>query len=592
MFVIPLDTERTWYRYHHLFADLLKQRLHLREKTVIIGLHNKASEWFNNNSMLLLAIEHAIVTENFEKSIQLLGEIVETMWKNGQHTAIIRYGDLLPDELVKKNADFCLYYAWILIIAGQIQKAEPFLVSAEIITMQIINDKNSSKEDVQYNKKMLGKISVAFAYMNSLLARSEKIFDYSKTAMENLPEDDLLWFSWGWYSIGIAHSVRENFKESIDAYEKALEYGKKSGNIYLISTIAINLVYIESRMGLYTSAYKKCTDLLTFMKESSYMQIAQSESTFAGLYSSMAGIEYMRTDFDDALENIKTAYSLCKNESNNSFKVVVLTVYSSILSGRGDPAGALKMLNDAEDIIKQNKISPAVVSMFIALKGNLLIELNQLDNANNFFKENGLRLDKEIYYLDEYGYCPYALLLIIEMKFREAEILLSKLLKMAQAANRIERIIDIKIIYAILYKASGDKGKSLVNLIEALEYASTDNILMAFIEYLDRIRDLLNEIYKIQATTNTKIPKKLIDKLKLAIEKREKLKKISLEADLSARELDALKLIAEDLTNQEIADKLFISLNTVKTHAKNIFLKLEVDSRIQAVTKAKELGII
>ena len=92
------------------------------------------------------------------------------MWKNGQHAAIMKYGDLLPDELIKKNADFCLYYAWILIIAGQIQKAEPFLVSAEKITRQIINDKNSSKEDVQYNKKLSGKISVAFAYLYSLMA--------------------------------------------------------------------------------------------------------------------------------------------------------------------------------------------------------------------------------------------------------------------------------------------------------------------------------------------------------------------------------------------------------------------------------------
>lgn len=592
MFIIPLDSGRNWYRYHHLFAALLKQRLHLRGKAAVNDLHNKAIEWFKNNSMPTNAIEHAIETGNFEKGIQLLGEIVETLWEKGQHTAIMKYGDLLPEELIKKNADFCLYYSWILIIAGQIQKAEPLLVNAEIITNKIINDNNSLKEDVRYNKKLSGKISVAFAYLYSIKADAEKTFNYGKAAMENLSEDDPLWFSWGWYSIGIAHSVRENFRGSIDAYEKALEYGKKSGNIYLISTIAIYLVYIESRMGLYTSAYKKCSDLLTFMKENSYMQIAKSESTFAGLYSSMAGIESMRTDFDDALENIKTAHSLCKNESNNSFKVVVLTVYSSTLSGRGDTAGALKMLSDAEAIIKQNKISPAVVSMFIAVKGSLLIELNQFDKASIFFKENGLRLDKDISYSDEHGYCAYALLLIIEMKFWEAEILLSKLLKMAQAENRIERIIDLKIVYAILYKSSGDTGKALINLIEALEYASIDNILLGFIDNLDRIHDLLKEIFKIQATTKTKIPKKLIDKLKLAIEKREKFKKKNLEYRLSERELDALKLIAEDLTNQEIAGKLFISLNTVKSHVKNIILKLGVDSRIHAVTKAKELGII
>lgn len=592
MFVIPLDTERNWYRYHHLFAELLKQRLNLREKATIIELHNKASEWFYNNSMPLFAIEHAIVTENFEKSMLFLGEIVETMWKNGQHAAIMKYGDLLPDEIIKKNADFCLYYAWILIIAGQIQKAEPFLVSAEIFTNNIINDKNSSKEDVQYNKKLSGKISVAFAYLYSITADSERTFSYGKAAMENLSEDDPLWFSWGWYSIGMAEMYRENFKECIIAFEKALEYGKKSGNIYLITTIANRLSTLEARMGLYTSSYKKCSDLITFMKESGYSQITKSECTYAGVYSSMAGIESMRTDFDDALENIKTAYNLCKNESNITIKVHVLMVYSLALLGRGDLAGVKKMINEADNILKQNIVLPTTMSIYISMKGFMLIEQNELEKANHFFKENELEYDKKIPYSHEHAYIDYARLLILEMKFSEAEIILSKLLKMAQAANRIERIIETKIIYAILNKATGNKEKAIKYLIEALEDAACENILMSFVLFHSNISDLLKEVYKIQATTTTKIPKKLIDKLKLALEKREKFMKNNLGSVLSDRELDTLKLIAEDLSNQEIADKLFVSINTVKTHVKNILLKLDVEKRTQAISKAKEMGII
>ena len=592
MFVIPLDTERTWYRYHHLFAELLKQRLHLRDKAAITGLHNKAIEWFNNNSMPLLAVEHSIETENFEKSLQLLGEIVETLWEKGQHAAILKYGDLLPDELIKKNAIFSLYYAWILIIAGQIQKAEPFLVSAEKITRQIINDKNSSKEDVQYNKKLLGKISVAFAYLYSIIKDSEKTFHYSKAAMENLSEDDPLWYSWGWYSIGIAEMYRENFKECINAFENALEYGKKSGNVYLISTIASRLSPIEARMGLYSSSYKRCSDLITFMKESGYSQITKSESTYAGVYSMMSGIESMRTDFDDALENIKIAYNLCKNESNNTIKVHVLMVYALALYGRGDIAGVKKMINEADNILKQNIVFPTTMSIYISMKGFMLIEQNELEKASHFFKENELEYDKKIPYSYEHGYTDFARLLIIEMRFREAEIILSKLLKMAQTANRIERIIETKVIYAILNKATGDKEKAIKNLIEALEDAACENILMSFVLFHSGISDLLKEVYKIQATTKTKIPKGLIDKLKLAIERREKFLKTNSESVLSDRELDALKLIAGNLSNQEVADRLFVSLNTVKTHIKNIFLKLAVDSRIQAVAKAKELGML
>jgi LuxR family transcriptional regulator, maltose regulon positive regulatory protein len=592
MFLIPLDTERTWFRYHHLFSELLRLRLRLRDKADIIELHNKAGEWLYTNSMPLLAVEHALKTENFEKSIQILGEKAETLWQNGHFAAIVKYGDLLPDEIIKSNTDFCLYYAWILIMAGQIQKAEPFLVSAQINTMKIVKDKNSSKEAVLQSKIQYGKISVAFVYLYSITADPKKASIYCKSALENLSDDDPLWFSWAWYSIGIAETVSEHFNESINAYEKGLAYGKKSGNIYLISTIVYNLAALEVRMGRYTSAYKRCTDLITLMKESGYLQISKLESTYAGLYSLMAGIETMRTDFEEALANIKTAYSLSKENPNNSYKVIMLSVYWLISFGRRDNAEIAKLKNEIEDIIRQNTISPSARSIYIAMNGHLLIEQHEFGKASNFFIENGLRPERKISYLEDRGYFAFVLLLILELKFTEAEKILTELETMAQASNSIEALIEVKIEFAILHKATGNREKAIKTLTESLEYAADENILMYFIRYHDKIHDLLTEIFNIQAVTKTNIPKKLIDKLKHAIEKRDKVIQMSFEAGLSARELDALKLVAEDLTNQEIADKLFISLQTVKTHVKNILMKLDVDSRIRAVTKAKELGII
>jgi LuxR family maltose regulon positive regulatory protein len=125
-----------------------------------------------------------------------------------------------------------------------------------------------------------------------------------------------------------------------------------------------------------------------------------------------------------------------------------------------------------------------------------------------------------------------------------------------------------------------------------MEYAYPNDILMYFILYLDKIDDLLEDVYKILATSETKIPGEFINKLKLAIERKERREKIHTEDELSLREQDTLKLIAEDLSNQEIADKLFISLNTVKTHLKNIYFKLEVNNRAKAITRAKELELL
>jgi LuxR family maltose regulon positive regulatory protein len=270
----------------------------------------------------------------------------------------------------------------------------------------------------------------------------------------------------------------------------------------------------------------------------------------------------------------------------------MLLVYWLITIGRRDNAGMIKLINEIEDIIQQNTISPAAIAIYIGMKGKMLIEQHEPEKARHLFMENGMGPDKKISHLTDRSYFSFVLLLIAELKFKEAEKILSELQTMAQAASRIETLVEVKIIYAILYKETGNKEKAIKTLIESLEYAANENILMYYINYHEKIHDLLTEIFKIQATTKTNIPKELTDKLKLTIEKRDKVIKMSFEAGLSARELDVLKLIAEDLTNQEIADKLFISLQTVKTHVKMILLKLEVDSRKRAVTKAKELGII
>jgi LuxR family maltose regulon positive regulatory protein len=153
-------------------------------------------------------------------------------------------------------------------------------------------------------------------------------------------------------------------------------------------------------------------------------------------------------------------------------------------------------------------------------------------------------------------------------------------------------MIGYKISYSILYKLRGNHEKSVLNMIEAMEMAAGENLLYYFLNHRQQTMDILSEVFRLHATSKTKIPKKFVDSLKSAIDRWDNHKKPNVGIDLSTREMDTLKLIAGDLSNQEIADKLFISLNTVKTHLKNIYLKLEVDNRAKAVIKAKELGMI
>ena len=147
-------------------------------------------------------------------------------------------------------------------------------------------------------------------------------------------------------------------------------------------------------------------------------------------------------------------------------------------------------------------------------------------------------------------------------------------------------------MYAILNKITGNGAKSIEYLADSLSLAATEGIIMPFVFYYAFIREELEELHKVEAKGDRSIPRKLISNIKQAVERREKHGKIFAEAGLSARELDTLRLIAEDLSNQEIADKLFVSLNTVKTHLKSIYLKLDVDSRTKAVSRARGMGLV
>jgi LuxR family transcriptional regulator, maltose regulon positive regulatory protein len=591
MFVIPLDEQRTWYRYHHLFADLLKQRLKQKDRATLINLHNKASEWFHINAMPVFAIEHAIKAANFEKSSQLIGEIAESMWKNGQHAAILKYGDMLPDESIKTNPEFSFYYAWILIAAGKVHKAEPFLVSAEKITGERINNKNSSGEDIQFNKKLLGKIAVAFAYLNSHLEHSQKIFDYCKLAKDNLTEDDALWFSWVWFAYGIAYFSDGDLLESNQAFNKAFEYGKRSGNIYLISTIAIRMAENEQQLGHYKSAYKKCSDLLTLMNDKGYSEIARTEWTYAALYFIMGISHFMWADMDRANENIKMAYDLCKGGSDIYLNIFILMVYSIILKERGD-IDLKNKIDEMELLMKENDVPPFLTSMYIGWKIFLFIENNQIDEANYIVSEYGLDPDKKKTHANEGAYLSYARLLLAQNKLDEAELILSELYALAEDNRAIERMIELKVSNAVLSKLRGNRNKAISLLIEAMEFASGENLLYYFINEHEGIKDLLIEAVKTIAATKANIPAKFVESLLRAIERKEKCKKMDYGTDISAREIDILKQMANDLSNQGIADNLFISLNTVKTHLKNLYVKLEVDSRKKAVDKAKKLGLL
>ena len=208
--------------------------------------------------------------------------------------------------------------------------------------------------------------------------------------------------------------------------------------------------------------------------------------------------------------------------------------------------GALSKLSELEVVLKQYKISPFIISTYVGWKIYLLIESEQLDAATDFIKECGLGINEKISYQNEHAYINFARLLITQHKFDEAASMLADLYTLAYGGNRIESLVQIKILFAIMNKMIDSREEAVSNLVEAMEIATNEDLLNYFLFDIAYTADLLREVYKIQASTNTKIPLKFINRLKLAIEKKEKRRKNNAESDLSSREIDILVLIAKD----------------------------------------------
>lgn len=588
MFVFPLDNDRSWYRYHHLFADLLRQRLMLQEQTKIKQLHTRASYWYEQNNMHEQAIEHALKADDYNRAIHLLGISAEEMWKNGLHAALINYGELLPDELIKKNPEYCLYYAWILITGGKLQIAEPFLTSAEKIAKERI--KLATSQQLSIHQELLGKIAVAFAYMYSQNEQSEKSFSYCELALNNLIENNDLWLSWMWFSYGLSYFYSGKIEDSETAFNKAFDYGKKTDNIYLISTIVIRMAESEQQLGKYTLAYNRCKKLMRFITEKGYLELTKSEWTYAGIYFIMGITEFSRAQFKLAIDNIKTAYALSKGVKDIYLRVLTLMVYSYVLKELGD-SESKNRVNELEEIIRSEEVPSFLKYSSLALRVYLLIEEEQFEEANLIVNEH-ITHEPVLNFSNEVLYITKARLLIAQYKLDEAETIIDKLYPKLSSGNQVERTIELQLLKIQLHHYRGEKEQALEYLFKAMELAYPEKLVSYFIFNYNFLKDIIDEGIKIQSTTKTNIPRDYIESIKTALKKRKALKNEESTFDLSTRELDTLKLIAEDLTNQEIADKLFVSLNTVKTHLKNIFIKLEVSNRREAAAKAKEKRVV
>ena len=584
LFVIPLDDQRYWYRYHHLFADLLTQRLNIQQRDLVPELHRRASQWLAHNGFKNEAVDHALVANDNDYAAQLMEEIAEIDWDRSRESRLLHWFKKLPDEHIDANPKLCIFYARELFKSGYVDDAEKKLQAAEQL-LDSISISASNKEG------LLGRIAVIRAYISTRTGDLSGTITFSKQALKLLPQRDLNWRSVAATTLGMGY-VTGALVEQQQAFVEAMKISKAAGNIYYHIFAGSCLGSILFRRGQLKEAEYLNRQLLDLAIENGIEQTGIAGS----LYGSWGSILCEWNDFDEGIRLLNKGIELSELGRD---PVILASCQIGLLRAlmyRKDIAGALKLMDEITERAGNFALPPWITSPLSAIKVFFWLASGDLNAAVNWAQEHGLSIDDKISNLYQLEYLSLAHILIAQNRLDDADHLLQRLIETAKAGDHVYMLIEMRLCRLMIFMLKADTASATAELKSSLALAEPGRLIMIFVSKGNPVADLLEEIAAVkkrdhdpsQAGFTLSYAKKILSAFKAATPPKTE----GLMDPISERELEVLHLIAAGLSNKEIAEKLFISLNTVKTHTKNINSKLDVNSRIKAVTRAKELGLL
>ena len=603
LFIFPLDDERQWYRYHHLFAELLRRRLVQTHQQEIPTLRHRASAWHEQNGFAAEAIEHALRAEEYERTAELIKEHIDDLWGRGEHRKLSRWLDGLPEELLSNRPYISLYQARYQCSSGQLDKAEQTLRAVETVLERGTISPSTALGQIQpalttaYRRRLRGRAASTRALICSYQGDVPGIIEHGGMALEFLPREDLSWRSVTALTLGNAHGFKGDMGAAYAARLEALHNCEAVGDAYFVLVANLQVAITLREQGRLRQTIEICRQQMECANE-----IGLAESKTVGWLLAVWGETLAElNDLNGALDRAKKSFALTMSGEDLqmlgwSFMCLIRVLFTS-----GDLDQAEETIRMMENFARDSYIPPWVANQMAAWKARLWLAADKLDAASQWVEDRGLDPGEDplppqkIDFFSLFDYTVLARILLAQERLEEAGRLLRQLLKAAKAGNRTSKVIEIKILQSLTHQAGGEIDRAMITLQQALTLAQPEGFIRLFVEEGPPMGRLLTTALSREITPD------YVRRLLAAFPTAEPSQAVLLESSaidhellepLSEREIEVLQLIAEGLTNQEVATRLYLSLFTVKVHARNIFSKLNVHNRMQAVAKARALNIL
>ena len=591
LFIVPLDDQRQWYRYHHLFAEVLLAYTLEAQPGQIPRLHMRASAWYEQNHLPAEAIHHALAARDFERAAGLIEKAYPAMDTSFQSAAWLRWVRKLPDEVVRAQPVLSFDYARALMDSGEFEASKPWLQEAE----QRLE--GSAEGMVVTDEAQFRTLPVRIALAHSSYAQVqgdiEGTVKYAELALELSPEEDSYSHAMAAVTLGMAYLSRGDLDGAQRALSVWMNYCQKVGNIIFAVATGAYLAEIIATQGRLREA------------ERTYKQSIQLASTHdqvrhvtANLYLGLGLLYHEQGDQQSAAQHLRKSGELGE-QALIDWPYRWRLAQARLKEDEGDLKTALELLDEARRLYVRTSLPD--FHPIDAWKARVYLRQGRLSEALAWVRERGLSVDDDLSYLREFEHITLARVLIAQHQndplagsIHQAIALLERLLQAAETGRRMGSVIEILVVQALAFQAQGNVSQALASVERALTLAEPEGYVRIFVDEGEPMRSLIEK----QSRDQDKTFPGYVDNLLAAFarptaipqSKTNNLQSTIIEP-LSEREMEVLKLLRSELSGPEIAQQLIVSLNTLRTHTKNIFNKLGVNNRRAAVHRAEELNL-
>jgi LuxR family maltose regulon positive regulatory protein len=573
LFLVPLDNERRWYRYHHLFADLLRQRLRQSAASSakdapdgVAELHIRASQWYEEHGLEIEAFQHAAAANDVERAERLIDGRGIPLHLRGAVMILLNWLGTLPKAVLDARPSLWWRYAALLLVSGQTTGVEEKLDAAEAALQ-------GARED-DTTRSLIGQIATARATLALTRYQAEAMIAESRRALEYLPPHNLFLRANANWTLGTAYLYQGDRAAARRAYTEAIALSQTSRDVFtsILATIGLgNVQETDNHLALAAETYRHVLQLAGDHP----VQIVYEA------HLGLARILYEWNDLEAAEPHGRQALLLAQQYDQVIDRFILCEIFLARLKlAQGDVAGAAALLAQASQTARQQNFVYRIPDVASAQVVTLLRQ-GHLAEAAYLAETHKLPTSQARVYLAQGN--PSSALEVLEGWRQQVE-----------TKGWEDERLRVMVLRALALQAHDKREQAVHVLLDALDLAEPGGFIRLFVDEGTSMERLLSE-----AATHGRMPDSIRKLLAVFAAERQRGEEASslpsaqpLVEPLSQRELEVLRLIAQGLSNDEISGRLFLALDTVKGHNRKLFGKLQVQRRTEAVARARELGLL